>query len=314
MDLPISTTSGSRYLKSFVWWLWKNLQILVRSHLSHVFAFILGILVLIREWHVLFPLIRFEHLPNSEELLILIVTLGTIAGALWEFFGNKLSTTPQEVRFVATIRALLIELEKFTYGTSKDKSPKERLSQFTDSFLDATCEAMCGKKLINGAFMWQPPDSDHLALINKSSNAKYLMDLEIPLPTSTESDITGPAGIAHTQTRVVYMPLKRWKLSWPMRLVKNGKERYETLDPCYGWVKGTQEMERCTSVLCLPVAVYLGPKKREAFGVLNYSTRSLDPFVDRDYMMGECFASILAQATAAAQREKFEAEQHKPGG
>src|SRR5437879_2959989 len=95
---------GKTAFRSLLWWCWKNFQILVRSHLSHVFALGLGLLVVIREFDVLWPIAKLQHFPGKEEMLIVILTLGTIGGAFWEFFGNKLSMAPQETRFVAAMR------------------------------------------------------------------------------------------------------------------------------------------------------------------------------------------------------------------
>lgn len=301
--MPI-ISGGKTFLRSLIWWCWKNFQILVRSHLSHLFALSLGILVLIREWDVLIPMARFQHSPNKGEVLILVLTLGTIAGALWEFFGNKLSTAPQEVRFIAAMRTLLIELEQFTYGVKNDgKSPQDRLVEFTNGFIAATCKALCGKKTVHAGFMWTPEGSSDLELSNWSRESDYPKELKIPIPKD-DNDVTGPAGRAHQKLKVVYMPVKKWKLSWPLTLVVNGKERYKALNPCEGWVDAPGKVQDFRSILCLPVAVHLGNVQRQIFGVLNYSTRAFDPFVDRDFMMGECFSSVLAQATAAAQRQK----------
>jgi hypothetical protein len=307
-SVPIE--GGKTAFRSLLWWCWKNFQILARSHLSHFFALFLGVAVVIREWDHLIPIAKFEHFPSRYEVLIVVLTLGTIGGAFWEFFGNKLSMAPQETRFVAAMRTLLIELEKFTYSRgSQTLTPEERLIAFTDGFIAATSEAMCGKKTVHAGFMWHPKDTSVLKLSNWSKDSDYSKDLEIPIPESDE-DVTGPAGRAYKKLKVVYMPLRRWQLSWPLDLVQNGKERYKSKSPCEGWVDAPNSPQDLRSVLCLPVALHTGTKQRQSFGVLNYSTRSLDPFVDRDFMMGECFSSILAQATAAAQMQK-EAAQRK---
>jgi len=71
---------------------------------------------------------KFERFPNRYEVLIVVLTLGTIGGAFWEFFGNKLSMGPQETRFVAAMRKLLIELEQFTYSRGpQTTAPEDRL-------------------------------------------------------------------------------------------------------------------------------------------------------------------------------------------
>jgi hypothetical protein len=307
--MPIE--GGKTAFRSLLWWCWKNFQILARSHLSHFFAFFLGVAVVIREWDHLVPIVKLEHLPNRYEVLIVVLTLGTIGGAFWEFFGNKLSMGPQETKFVAAMRKLLIELEQFTYNRGpQTTTPDNRLIAFIDGFIDATAEAMCGNKTVHAGFMWNPKDTTILKLSHRSKGSDYPKELEIPIVDSDE-DVTGPAGRAYKKTKVVYMPLRRWELSWPLDLVQNGKERYKSKSPCEGWVDAPGNPQRLRSVLCLPVALHTGGKERQSFGVLNYSTRSLDPFVDRDFMMGECFSSILALATAAAQMEKDATEKKK---
>ncbi|HBB95560.1 MAG TPA: hypothetical protein DC054_09225 [Blastocatellia bacterium] len=303
MELPIDIKLKTlfRYL---LWGFWKNIQILARSHLSHIFALGLGVLVLIREWDALVPIVSFRHPPNRLEVLILILTVGTIGGALWEFFGNKLSMGPQETRFVAAMRVLLIELEKFTYGSVNGaKTTDQRLVDFTNSFIDTSCNAMCGKKTVHAGFMWNP-DGSFLKLSNWSRESDYSENLKVPIP-KTEDESTGPAGRAYQKRKVVYMPLKRWKLSWALDLAKKGRERYKSDKWYEGWQDAPDKPQKLRSVLCLPVGVHVDTEDRQLVGVLNYSTRSFDPFVNRDFMMGECFSSILAQATAAAQRQKL---------
>jgi len=300
LPIDIKLTNLVRYL---LWGVWKNMQILVRSHLSHIFALGLGVLILIREWDVIVPIVTFRHSPNRFDVLILVLTVGTIGGALWEFFGNKLSMAPQETRFVAAMRVLLIELEKFTYGSvNGSKTPDQRLIEFTNSFIDATCNAMCGKKTVHAGFMWKAEGETFLKLCNWSRESDYSKDLTVPIP-KTDDDSTGPAGRAYQKLKVVYMPLKRWKLSWVLDLAQKGRERYRSDKWYEGWQDAPGKPQKLRSVLCLPVAVHVGTEDRQLLGVLNYSTRSFDPFVNRDFMMGECFSSILAQATAAAQRQ-----------
>lgn len=50
------------------------------------------------------------------EFLIVTITVITILAAGWELVGNKLTTSPQEIRFVTAMRSLLPSLQKLTYG------------------------------------------------------------------------------------------------------------------------------------------------------------------------------------------------------
>lgn len=300
-----SGIGGNKFFKVALWIAWKKLQVFVRSHLSHVLAVFLGILVLIREWPELIEIVENRRIGWWQGL-ILSITLGTIAAALWELevFGSKLSTSPQEVRFVRTMRSLLQQLEKFTYGRDRDPDLDGRLKKFIKVFLDLTSFTLCGKKAIDAALMLPTENRREVELRSKTDGALYPDALTIPLPDPSGEVSTGPAGYAYQMLKIVYMPLKRWKLGWPFRYEKRS---YEPSEPAEGWVPADDKMyEDFRSVLCIPVAVYQERNIRQRFGVLNYSTKSFDPFVHRDFMMGECFSSILAMAFAAVQREALE--------
>lgn len=300
-----STIGGKKFFKVAFWIAWKKIQVFVRSHLSHVLAVLLGILVLFREWPELVEIVETRHVGWWQGLIVGI-TLGTIAAALWELelFGSKLSTSPQEVRFVRTMRSLLQELEKFTYGKDRDPDLNKRLKEFIKVFLDMTSFTLCGKKEIDAALMLPTESKKEVELRSKTDGAMYPDELIIPLPDSSREEPTGPAGHAYQMLKIVYMPFKGWKLGWPFRYEKSS---YEPSEPTEGWVDASDPAyEEFRSVLCLPVAVYQERKRRQPFGVLNYSTKSFDPFVHRDFMMGECFSSILAMAFAEIQREASE--------
>jgi hypothetical protein len=240
--------------------------------------------------------------------LIMGLTIATILAALWEISGNKLSTSPQELRFVAAMRLLLFELEKFMWGKDRVQDLDVRLDQFLEAFLRITCNTLCGKKRVHAGLMLELKDSNVVRLFKSTEGSRYPQELAIPIPSPGSVQETGPAGVSYDRLRIVYMPVKRWKLGWPFELIRDEKgERYEPSDASYGWIPAPEPgMEQFRSVLCLPVAVYDDRNTRRAFGVLNFSTSSFDPFVDRDFIMGECFASILAQAFAVARSEATE--------
>lgn len=295
---------GNKFFKVALWIAWKKLQVFVRSHLSHVLAVLLGILALVREWHALVEIVQTRHIGWGQGL-VLIIIVGTILAALWELelFGSKLSTSPQEVRFVAAMRSLLQGLEKFTYGKDRDLDLEKRLKEFIKGFLEVTSFTLCGKKLIDAALMLPTEGGKEIELRSKTDGTLYPKNLVIPLPDPLKEGGTGPAGHAYQLLKIVYMPFKRWKLGWPFKYNK----RYEPSEPTEGWVDADDPSnEDFCSVLCLPVAVYQERNRRQRFGVLNYSTKSFDPFVHRDFMMGECFSSIMAMAFATVQRESAE--------
>lgn len=307
-EMEDSRIGGGIFFRAALWIAWKKIQVLVRSHLSHILAVLLGVLVLIRELQELVDMVHTRHI-GWWQILILGITLGTIAAALWELevFGSKLSTSPQEVRFVRAMRSLLQELERFTYGKDRDLNLDTRLNDFIKPFLKVTSITLCGKKEIDAALMLPTESKKEVELRLKTDGALYPDELVIPLPESEEAT-TGPAGYAYQLLKIVYMPLKRWRLGWPFRY---DTQCYEPSEPKRGWIEVEKAYENFRSVLCIPVAVYQERNRRQPFGVLNYSTKSLDPFVPRDFMMGECFSSILAMAFAAIQREAGETQNTK---
>lgn len=292
---------GGRFWRYSLWIFKKKVQVLTRTHLSHVFAIVLSCLVIVRENQELEKF--FTHWPPSPVgLLIVVLVAGTMASAIWEFFGNKLTTSPQEIRFLQGIRSLLLELEKFSYGKDRIEDPSARLKQFLEGFLEIACNTLCGKCGIDGALMVKRGQQNSLRLVKSSKRARYPQELEIPLPS--EGD-TGPAGWAFDQVRITYLPNKKRHEAFPFELITKGNEEwYEPSEPRPGWVSApTKQEENFRSVLCIPLAVYEAKGQKRRIGVLNFSTSSHDPFVDRDFMMGECFASILGQAFAVATRD-----------
>jgi hypothetical protein len=260
-----------------------------------------GIMALLLGRHEIKEMLQEAHVHPLRGL-ILVVTLLTLASAAWDFWGDKLTTSMQEVRFLGAMRLLLNQLEKFTFGEDREKDVGKRLDAFMADFLEVTCTTLCGKRRVDGGFMQLKSENDReLTLVASSRSAFYDKGLRVPLPQAGKD--TGPAGVAYANLNIVYMPFKLWKLGWPFRLFRNGKERYEPSNPTFGWIASPPENEQFRSVLCMPVAIYADKDKKEPWGVLNYSTLALDPFVDRDFMMGECFASILAQAFAVARQD-----------
>jgi hypothetical protein len=309
-------SSVKEYFLKLVWMIWKELQVLFRSHLSLVLTLVLAILVVSREreelYSILKGIITFTHFPGWFDILILVVTGLTIVAAIWEIRGNKLTTSPQELRFALAMRDLLILLEKFGYGQDKDDLDldlEQRLDQFSKAFLEITRKTLCGKKEIDSGLMTY--ESNVLKLKISSQGACYPEKLEIPVPSPDHYQESGPAAVAIAKLKITYMPFKRWKRAWLFQVADDPKpdgehQDYQASDLDVGWIPASNpEYENFRSILCLPVALYVREDKKEPQAVLNYSTDHFDPFVDRDFIMGECFASILAQAIAIA-RDKAE--------
>lgn len=356
---------GGRFFGYARWITKKKAQVLGRTHLSHVFAILLGALTVYREWplflsiyssfsfsnHLLMILgvalgilglilipLRFGGWElgvllltitclivglvsfvffSKVEFLIVTITLITILAAIWELVGNKLTTSPQEIRFVTAMRSLLPSLQKLTYGEDREPDLEKRLNGFLEGFLEVTSKTLCGKTQVDAGFMREIPNQKKLELHKSSKLADYPPELFIPVPdlASTtmpdsegveeeKEDGPGPAGVAYARLQTVYMPFKRLKRAWPFQLIGR---RYEPSEPSEGWIPAVlPSYEKFCSVLCSPVAVYRKKNSKRPFGVLNYSTRARDPFVDRDFAMSECFSNILAQAMEAIRREALE--------
>jgi hypothetical protein len=291
---------GNNFLRLTLWIIRKRIQTMIRMHLSHILALFLGVLVVYRERRELGGMLSAEHKLGAEDWLILGVTGATLLATLWELWGNKMPTSPQEKRFPSGMKMLLFQLEKFAHGIDREPDVSKRLEKFIDQFLTITSETLCGNKKVSAGLMVPLADGKMLTLIKATERSNYPLKLEIPVPDVDGNPETGPAGIAYGQTTIVYVPYKRWKLGLPFRV---RGDRYEPAGVTEGWITADPKLEQFRSVLCLPVAIYKRQGKKYPFAVLNYSTSALDPFMHRDFIMGECFSSILAQAFAIANAE-----------
>jgi hypothetical protein len=294
---------GGQFWRYTVWIYRKKAQVWIRTHLSHALAVFLAVLVLVRESPELYELVESGQRPSGFQWLVLFVTISTLVAALWEHFGNKLSSSPQEIRFVNGMRDLLFGLEKFSHGVDREQDVNARLGTFVEGFLELSRYTLCGEKEVDAAFMQKDPAKAALILKKSSKGAKYPANLEIPLDAEPHH---GPAAVAFQETCLAYLPKMKRKETWPFSLIEGtgGKQWYEPKLPVTGWVDAKKPEEQSfESVLCVPVAVYHQNAEKQRFGVLNFSTCARDPFVDRDFLMAECFASVLGQACATAQKE-----------
>jgi hypothetical protein len=149
----------------------KKTQVRLRKHLSKWFALALVILTLFREVPELSAkyfagrvaaldsvIIRVHHWQVSHALLfdslVVGIVLATLAALAWERWGNKLTTSPQEVRFVTATYELLLLLEEFIFGTDRLPNLDERLDKFVEKFLQYTTEAI-SSKTVDGCLMWE---------------------------------------------------------------------------------------------------------------------------------------------------------------
>jgi hypothetical protein len=293
------------YARYFCWVIMKNIQVWIRKQLSHWLAIVLAIAVSYREHHefVQFYYDVVCHMkPSLFDVFVASLLIATIVAAIWEIWGNKLSTSPQEIRFLRGMRSLLLEMEAMVFaGKMSQEEAGKRFDEFVRGFLRITSSTLCAHEEVDAGLMMKTPDRDSLRRTHVSDAAKFKVGFEIPLPATPDSEKkSGPGGISFHRAKLVYMPsVKKRKEAWPLALAELSDPEHETyaLDgiPIVAWIDDPEPKHQdFSSMLCAPVGKDRNGKTR--YGVLEYTTEAKDPFVDRDFMMAECFASILSQA------------------
>lgn len=281
------------------WFCRKFFQVFSRTDMSHILAVILALLVLLREAPEFAAKLGWD-LPRVSIWLILVVTLVTVGTAVWELVSNRMKISRQEVLFLYGARALSNQLQQLLYAEDDQRRPSDRLSEFLDGALNIISATFSVHAKSDAGLMVRVGNKRSLKLVKSSKDAEYPSDLTIPIPPKpTETGPgTGPAGVAYAELKTVYVPRKRREV-WPFdRQYEDEREWYRPIGPVVCWVPA--EKENFWSVLCVPIATYRNQKQAQRFGVLNLSTGAHDPYVDRDFMMAECFAQILAIAFAWA--------------
>ena len=239
---------------------------------------------------------------DRVDLLVLIITLGTLGAALWEILGDKLSSSPRDAWFAYQVRRLLALLDAFYVPETEESiaPAADVLERFTQEVIEAACTTLCGKTTVAGGYL--KPSKGLLKLWKQSNGAEYDEELEIPL-RSTEPG-PGPAALAFKQKirpyHSVYLPEKDRPEAW---FVATAGAGYRLPPPQQvGWVAARDKaLEDFKSVVCIPVRFYAGGGKEYNMGALTFSTKARDPFLPRDFLMAESFARILAQALSIAQ-------------
>src|SRR5579859_2001096 len=212
----------------FGWFLKKDWQTFKRTHLSHYLAAALCILVTIREWNTLCDLLVGLRWPDPLGWLILIITLLTFIAALIERFGNKLSTSAQEIRFQFGARQLLEELEKLRDLRGSQTAIELGFTSFVQRLLDIAAKTFSASSIVDAGLMVKIPNKEALKLTQWSGGAKYDEALEIPIPTNgkfEQSRETGPAALAFKKNHLVYVPQKdreNPKEAWPFKVTQWG--------------------------------------------------------------------------------------------
>jgi hypothetical protein len=230
------------WLVNCTWILKKKLQSVRHTHLSHILAIILLILVMVREWPELTGMLFGYSLPTFFGFLILVIVTLTYLTARWELFGDKLTTSPQELRFHWGSKRALRRLEalKFELRSTIDFQPV--FDSFVTELVEITAGTFSTKYFVDAGIMIKDPNEESLVLTYWSSGAEYPVGLRIPIPVARDHSNTGPAGVAFADQVLVYVPNKKSKRGWPfvsldeLELSGIPEPRYELGYPVVCWI------------------------------------------------------------------------------
>lgn len=283
----------------------KNLSIFLRSHLSNILAVSLAILTIIREVLDIFfhDLIHNEELwvKNSLTALIIILIIGTIGSVIWEYKGKKLEVSQQEKQFAVGMRELLLELERLKRRIDKSKDPDKvdkLFNDFVEIFLKTSRKSLCGDQEVNVGLMLHDSEEKALALTHSTYGDEF-PEIYIKLK-ETEKHKKGPAQKAFEERMLAHMPDKSQQIGW-LYDEEEEEKKFRFGNFFVGWFEPPPaNSKHFVSVISIPITSYANPESEAAHGVLNFTTQKKDYFIPRDYLMGYCFASIIAQAIDAA--------------
>lgn len=333
------------------WWAKKRAIIFARMHLSHLFALLLAMLIVVERLnHVTIPkyltqfvtgeyfsvyqillwviLLPEEH-PGLWLGFIIFISLLTIVAAIWEFFGNKLAISDQEVLFITGINKVLQTFNRFQCQLGAEKDPKAAgllLQNFLNELLMQASLILCGKHEVDVAFMVYNKEINALVLDKeklyqspfkekgfpkffrrKRTKEKYEFpeNLVIPLGKKPDEQI-GPAEIAFIKKKyIAHMPKKKNEIGLIYDYLQN--EEYVFKEFFQGWYPAkNRKHENFRSILSVPVTSSISEKQTEIFGVLNFTTRKRDLFIHRDYVIATCFATLISQAMDANRKKLAE--------
>ncbi|MGC2468041.1 MAG: hypothetical protein WA517_22815 [Candidatus Acidiferrum sp.] len=273
----------------FCWYCWIcTMQKRVRR-LKHV-AVVIGLAAVIYlAWKSLGDLGRAMARIPVLDWLVLATVVGTIVAALWEFFGNKLRSSPQEVRFTSGLYYLLTILENFTFETHGDVITRDPL---LEKFLEISRDTLCGDRKVDACIMLPTADQKFLKIEKESRDAKYPVK-ELPLGNGSSA-----AGQAFKASKLVYVPDKEWREGWSLSQATAQGYRASAA-PEEAWFPASDpKQERFKTALCVPVKRYSGNQQWRTAAVLNFTTDARDPFMPRDFLMAECLAAVLSQGFA----------------
>jgi hypothetical protein len=302
---------GARQFKEYSRWLRKKQrQIYIRTKLSHHLAILLAIMVVARETPEL--MVKFGWEPPALNIgwpwlwpwlwlgVVLVVTAATIFAAVSESVGKNMKISHQELLFLYGMGTLLEQLQKLMCTKGDTRRPDIRLREFSKVAMNVVSEVFSVPGDSEAGLMVKLSNERAIRLTEFSREAKYREKLTVPLPPDSgdieDPGSTGPAGIAFSRLRTVSVPEKGESV-WSFKRERAANEDwYEAFAPDTCWVDAGEAFENFKSVLSVPIAALRVGDSAQKFGVLNISTTAKDPFVDRDFMMAECFAGVLAAA------------------
>ena len=291
------------YVGDSFWLLKKRIQLFKLTHFSLAISGILVLLVTFRETPEISRFILSSELPGSVGLLILFVLFLTYLAFGWEKWGDKRTTSAQELRFQYGAKRLLREMELLRTKLEAAPGPQQEFTSFLNKAVELVSNTFSVKIDVDAGIMLKDPEKDVLYLRFWNFYAQYPQHLGVPLPIGEDCSNSGPAGVAFTRKSVVYVPKKSNKRAWlfvaleDLDLVGLPEPTYDPIEKFVCWVKAPNpKLEDFYTVVCAPIAISSGLRNYEKFGVLNLSTKAHDPFVDRDFFMLEFFATALGQA------------------
>jgi hypothetical protein len=262
-------------------------------------AIIMVLIVAFRERNDLFQIVWEFRLPAASDWLVLAGIAGTLYVAAVELSGIRRTTSRQELRFQSAIKDLFVDLQKLVVAEGTVDQIEAQYKDFVRLLLNVASNTFSGRHQVDTGLMVIDESGTELKLKGWSTGADYDQELTIKLSRTPGvpcrgPKCIGPAGVAFSEQVLVYLPKKdrdKPRKAWPFKPTEVTNEEptfsYEALDPHRCWIKAKSDKEAFYSVISTPI---------KDVGVLNFSTRAKDPFINRDFFMAECFAAVLGHA------------------
>lgn len=293
-------------------------MLFARTHLSLFFAILLAVLALAREFFEIYHLNLFlSEFKNIWNIFIFTISLLTVLAVIWEVFGNKLTVSLQERRYIAATERLVQEFSKYQRKLEYAENPSDcetLLKDFFMSLFKIASWVLCGNVAVDVYLMIFDSNTNSLVL-DKSNyfQAEKTKNIEIPfesviLPLGRiDSHLISPAqAVFENKVLIAHMPKKSNKIFFLFDRDNLGKFTIASMSE--GWYPTNSLLENFQSLLAVPVSNHDDENTIEMFGVLNFTTKNRDLFIPRDYVMSKTFANLIAEAIVANRRKLFEIE------